>query len=64
MKTLKDLNKDDEDLKGQLNLIITAMETFYKKELAESSPITVFVPINSGFKTIGAVDVSHFFALY
>ncbi|KAL3851812.1 hypothetical protein ACJMK2_015517 [Sinanodonta woodiana] len=52
LQTLNDLNKEDPELMGQLDLIIKMIETYYKPEMMNAVPITLFAPNNNGFRTL------------
>lgn len=58
MQTIQDLDENDPQFKGQMSLIHGAMEKYYKTELTEHGPFTLFAPSNEGFRVINTGDVS------
>jgi len=57
LQTIKDLDDNDPDLKGQMTLIYGAMEKYFKEELTQHGPFTLFAPTNEGFRAINTGDV-------
>ncbi|KAH3876243.1 hypothetical protein DPMN_000080 [Dreissena polymorpha] len=56
LQTIIDLDNSDPDFKGQLSLVHGAMEKYYKKELTEHGPFTMFIANNEGFRAINTGD--------